>query len=147
MYLNNLVAGPSFVLHHYHEKNKTLIRNQKVRKKVFGFDANASYLWAIGQDMLYGEHEVIDAYPGLVNDIMSGLFYGVVECDVQVPEGLRDYFAEMAPIFKHTDISYEHVSEDTKTQVEESCKSQKLIGSLHGQKIAFHTELLQWYLL
>ena len=23
---------------------------------------------------------------------------------------------------------------------------QKLIGSLHGQKMAFHTELLKWYL-
>ena len=46
--------------------------------------------------MLCGEHEVIDAYPGLVNDILSGLFYGVVECDVQVPEGLKDYFTEMA---------------------------------------------------
>ena len=37
---NNLVGGPSIVIHHYHEKNKTLIRNQKVCKKVFGFDAN-----------------------------------------------------------------------------------------------------------
>ncbi len=74
MYRDNLVGGPSIVFHHYHEKNKTLLRNQKVCKKVFGFDANALYLWAIGQDMLCGEHEVVDAYPGLVNDIMSGLF-------------------------------------------------------------------------
>jgi hypothetical protein len=96
--------------------------------------------------MFCGEHEVIDAYPGLVNDILSGLFYGVVECDVQVPEGLKDYFAEMAPIFKHSDISYDNVSEDTKAQVKENYKSQKLIGSLHGQKMAFHTELLKWYL-
>jgi hypothetical protein len=92
--------------------------------------------------MLCGEHEVIDAYPGLVNDILSGLFYGVVECDAQVHEGLKDYFAEMAPIFNHSDISYENVSEDTKTQVKENYKSQKLIGSLHAQKMAFHTELL-----
>jgi len=72
MYGNNLVGGPSLlVFHHYHEKNKTLICNQKVCKKVFGFDANALYFWAIGQDMLCGEHEIIDAYPGLVNDIFS----------------------------------------------------------------------------
>ena len=113
-------------------RKTTLIRNQKVCKKVFGFDANALYLWAIGQDMLCGEHEVIDAYPGLVNDILSGLFYGVVECGVQVPEGLKDYFTEMAPIFKHSDISYDNVSEDTKAQVKENYKSQRLIGSLHG---------------
>jgi hypothetical protein len=101
-----LLVGPVLIVfHHYHEKNKTLIRNQKVCKKVFGFDANALYLWAIGPDMLCGYHEVVDAYPGLVNDIMSGLFYGVVECDVQVPEGLKDYFTEMAPIFKNSDIA------------------------------------------
>ncbi len=65
---------------------------------------------------------------------------------IQVPEGLKDYFAEMAPIFKHSDISYESLCEDTKTQVKKNYKSQKLIGSLHGQKMAFHTELLKWYL-
>jgi hypothetical protein len=74
MYRNNLVGGPSIVFHHYHEKNKTLIRNQQVCKKVVGFDANGLYLWAIGQDMLCGEHEIIDAYPRLVNDILSGFF-------------------------------------------------------------------------
>ena len=64
--------------------------------------------------MLCREHEVIDAYSGLVNDIMSGLFYGVFECDAQEPQGLKDYFAEMAPIFKNSDISYENVSDDTR---------------------------------
>ena len=96
--------------------------------------------------MLCGDHEIVDAYPGLVNDILSGSFYGVVECDIKVPEQLNDYFAEMPPIFKHSDISYENVSEDTKAQVKDNYKSQKLIGSLHGQKMAFHTELLKWYL-
>jgi hypothetical protein len=130
MYRNNLVGGPSIVFHHYHEK---IIRNQKVCKKVVDFDANALYLWAIGQDMLCGDHEIVDAYPGLVNDILSGLFYGVVECNVQVPEQLNDYFAEMPPIFKHSDISYENVSEDTKAQVKEKSKTDwKLTWSENG---------------
>jgi hypothetical protein len=51
---------------------------------------------------------------------LSGSFYGVVVCDIQVPEQLKDYFAEMAPIFKHSDISYENISDDTKTQVKEN---------------------------
>jgi hypothetical protein len=140
-------VGPVLYFTIITRKTKLLFRNQKVCKKVVGFDANALYLWAIGQDMLCGEHEVIDAYPGLVNDILSGLFCGVVECDVQVPEGLKDYFTEIAPIFKHSDISYDNVSEDTKTQVKENNKSQKLIGSLHGHKMAFHTELLKCFLV
>jgi hypothetical protein len=47
--------------------------------------------------MLCGDHEIVDIYPGLVNDILSGSFYGVIECAIQVPEQLKDYFAEMLP--------------------------------------------------
>lgn len=43
----------------------------------------------------------------------------------------------MPPIFN----PYENVSEDTKAQVKENYKSQKLIGS--GKKMAFHKELLK----
>jgi hypothetical protein len=59
MYLNNLVGCPSIVFHNYNEEKKTLIRNQKGCKKVVGFDANALYLWAIGQDMLNIQFETL----------------------------------------------------------------------------------------
>ena len=42
--------------------------------------------------------EIIDA-------IKSGLFFGCVECDLHVPEHLKQYFEEMTPIFKNIDIS------------------------------------------
>jgi hypothetical protein len=73
-YKDNLVGGPSIVFSHYQEKNKTLIRGRKVCRKIIGFDANALYLWAIGQDMLCGEHMEIQTYSGLLEDVMSDAF-------------------------------------------------------------------------
>ena len=46
-------------------KTKLLFLTRKFERKVVGFDANALYLWAIGQDMLCGDHEIVDVYPGI----------------------------------------------------------------------------------
>ena len=41
----------------------------------------------------------------IVNAIRSGTLFGMVEYDIDVPEHLRDYFAEMQPIFKKTFVT------------------------------------------
>jgi G:T-mismatch repair DNA endonuclease (very short patch repair protein) len=145
-YKDNLVGGPSIVFSHYQEKSKTLIRKNKVCQKIIGFDANALYLWAIGQDMLCGEHLEIQIYPGLVEDVMNDKFFGVIECDIKVPNHLRKYFEEMCPVFKNVEISYNHLSLETKRQVNSNYKSRKLVGSMFGTEMLFHTELLKWYI-
>ena len=71
----NIVGGPSIVYHRYHEKDKTKIdrlhydKSQsrwyynegdgKVVKSIVGFDANALYLYCLGQDQLCGKLEWI----------------------------------------------------------------------------------------
>ena len=30
--------------------------------------------------------------------------FGFVECDIEVPDHLKDYFSEMTPIFKNVDF-------------------------------------------
>ena len=67
---NNIVGGPSIVYHRYHEKGATKINrvhyNQASKEwyynsdgkdvqSIVGYDANALYLWCLGQDMLCGE--------------------------------------------------------------------------------------------
>lgn len=93
--------------------------------------------------MFCGEHQVIGPYDGILNDVINGLFFGVIECDIQVPTKLRDYFAEMPPIFKNVEISYNDLSDETKKQVKDNYKSRKLIGSFFGKKMLFHTDLLK----
>ena len=128
------------------EKDKTLIRGGKVCKKILGFDANALYLGAIGGNMPCGEHQIVQVYEGLLDDIVSGEFFGMIECDVKVPKHLESYFSEMCPIFKNVSVTYKDISTETKNQVLPNYNSRKLIGSMFGQKMLFHSDLLQWYL-
>ena len=52
----NIIGGPSIIFNRYHEKNITHIRNDpsKPCQKIVGFDANALYLYCIGQPMPTG---------------------------------------------------------------------------------------------
>ena len=76
--------------------------------------------------------------------------FGVIECDIKVPELLKDRFSEMCPIFKNTDISIEDIGDFMKSYAEEHDIMRRprrsLIGSLKGDKILLATPLLKWYL-
>ncbi|CAF3781378.1 unnamed protein product [Rotaria socialis] len=111
-----------------------------------GFDANALYLWAIGQPMLCGDHQRVDIHDNLLSDVLNGSFYGAIECDIEVPDHLKSYFSEMQPVFKNVDISFHNLSSDTQKQVKTSYQSKKLIGSFFGKKVLLITDVLQWYL-
>jgi hypothetical protein len=145
-YRDNLVGGPSIIFNHYQEKDKTLIRGGKLCKRIMGFDANALYLWAIGQPMLCGDHQRVNIYDDLLSDVLNGSFYGAIECDIEVPDHLKTYFSEMQPIFKNVDISFNNLSSDTQKQVKTNYQSKKLIGSFFGKKVLLITDVLQWYL-
>jgi hypothetical protein len=71
---DNLVGGPSIVFHHYQERDKTRIRGGKLSKRILGYDANAFYLSAIGQNMLCGNHDILEKYDDIINHVISGDF-------------------------------------------------------------------------
>ena len=56
LFKENIVGGPSIIFNRYHETGKTFIRNNpnKPCQKIIGYDANALYLWAIGQNFPAG---------------------------------------------------------------------------------------------
>ena len=56
LFKENIVGGPSIIFNRYHEAGKTFIRNNpnKPCQKITGYDANALYLWAIGQNFPAG---------------------------------------------------------------------------------------------
>ena len=41
----------------------------------------------------------------LLQQIIDGRLFGSVQCDIEVPEHLRDYFSNFPPIFKNTVVS------------------------------------------
>ena len=89
------------------------------------------------------EAEVLEA-------VKEGTLFGMVECDIEVPEDLKDHFAEMTPIFKNVNVSRDDIGEPMREYAEANhlMKQPKrtLIGSYTGKKILLATPLLQWYL-
>ena len=76
--------------------------------------------------------------------------FGMVECDIRVPDHLKSYFAEMTPIFKNVKVSRDDLGESMKEYATEnkllSQPRRTLIGSYIGKKVLLATPLLKWYL-
>ena len=86
----------------------------------------------------------------ILNAVKTGELFGLVECDIHVPEALQQHFNEMQPIFKNENITRDDIGEMMREYAEEhnimSQPRRSLIGSFKGEKILLATPLLQWYL-
>ena len=82
--------------------------------------------------------------------IRDGQLFGAVLCDIHVPEDKKEYFAEMTPIFKNTNVRYEDIGQHMQAFLQSSgqqfTERRYLIGSMFGEKQLFITPLLQFYL-
>lgn len=96
-----------------------------------------------GEDNYRTEAEILKA-------VVEEKLFGLVECDLEVPANLREYFEEMSPIFKNVDVTREDLSDHMKRFSEgtDHLKSPQrmLIGSMHASKILLFSGLLKWYL-
>ena len=76
--------------------------------------------------------------------------FGFVECGIEVPDHLKEYFSEMTPIFKDVDVCFDDVGEFMQEYTtQHNIKDDPhclLIGSYFGKKIGLTTPLLKWYL-
>jgi len=86
----------------------------------------------------------------LIKAIKDGEFFGIVQCNIEVPDHLKADFAEMQPIFKNCDVSRDDIGEHMKAYCEKNNEwrdpRRMLVGSYFGEGIALITPLLQWYL-
>lgn len=86
----------------------------------------------------------------VLSAISDGSIFGMVECDINVPQHLRQHFAEMQPIFKNTTVSRQDLGNHMQLYAEENGylqqPSRMLVGSYFGEKILLATPLLKWYL-
>ena len=86
----------------------------------------------------------------ILGAVKNETLFGCIECDIHVPEHLREHFSEMCPIFKNTEISRDDIGEFMKAYAEENDIMKRprrsLIGSMMGEKILYATPLLKWYL-
>ena len=86
----------------------------------------------------------------IIAAVVDGTLFGMVECDVRVPEHLQDHFAEMQPIFKNVTVTRDDIGPFMRQYAEEndimSAPRRMLVGSYRGEKILLATPLLRWYL-
>ena len=100
-------------------------------------------------------NRLLDHHKTLTQDqILSAIrnesLFGVVECDVRVPDALKPKFTEMSPIFKNIEISREDIGQHMQTFAEEenimSQPRRSLVGSYFGEKVLLASPLIKWYL-
>ena len=77
-------------------------------------------------------------------------WFGLIECDISVPEHLYDKFSEMSPVFKNISIGRENLTGHMREFVmENDCLKQPqrmLIGSMFGERVLLMTPLAKFYL-
>ncbi|RAW21813.1 hypothetical protein PC110_g21746, partial [Phytophthora cactorum] len=150
----NIAGGPSIICNRYAKRNETKIRGDKICKKIIGYDANALYLCALGNEMPCGRLTTIEAYDGITDDIKADKIFSFLECDIQTPEHLKQYFSEMTPIFKNVLIDCadesvigNHMFDYNQSRGSNRTKpARKLIVPYFGEKTLTYAPLLKWYL-
>ena len=86
----------------------------------------------------------------ILSGVRDGTVFGMIECDICVPEELRDHFAEMQPVFTNISLIREDLGPFMRRYAEEhniiTIPRRMLVGSYYGDKIMLATPLLRWYL-
>ena len=81
---------------------------------------------------------------------MNEQIFGAVQVDLHVPDNLKPYFEEMAPVFKHATVTFDDIGQHMQNFVNESGVTFKdryyLIGSMFAEKVLVITPLLKWYI-
>ena len=98
----------------------------------------------------------------ILNGVRAGHLFGMVECDIEVPEEWsaefrdkmpmppRQYFEEMCPLFCNTDVGFDDIGRHMQAHVWEyqlsDAPRRLLVGGLKARQILLATPLLRWYL-
>jgi G:T-mismatch repair DNA endonuclease (very short patch repair protein) len=86
----------------------------------------------------------------ILDSIKDETLFGLVECDISVPERLKEKFSEMTPIFKNIEVGREDISPLMREYADKNklltTPRRTLIGSYKGEKILLATPLLKWYI-
>ena len=97
----------------------------------------------------------------ILEGVVSGALFGMVEVDIRVPEhwppyfqhptlSPYEYFQEMSPLFCTTEISFDVIGEHMQAHAREHHLSDKsrrlLVGGMKAEQMLLATPLLRWYL-
>ena len=89
----------------------------------------------------------------IIQAVKTGQLFGLIRCDITVPDSLKSFFEEYPPIFKHVNIKQSDIGD----HMQEFCRSNDVFNSEHGTRrlmvssmfgvdVLIATPLLKWYL-
>ena len=86
----------------------------------------------------------------ILSGVRAGTVFGLIECDLCVPEALREQFAEMQPVFKNIRLTRDDLGTFMRRYAEEhnimATPRRMLVGSYRDDNILLATPLLRWYM-
>jgi hypothetical protein len=86
----------------------------------------------------------------IIESVKNGTFFGAIECDIEVPHHLYEYFSEYCPIFTNSEVTFDKMGKVMQDHVRKFKLSQKprrlLISGLKAEKILLISSLLKWYI-
>ena len=86
----------------------------------------------------------------LLEKLQEHEVYGILVCDIRVPDELKDYFSDFAPIIKHANINYEDIGDYMQNVADRmgiKVKNRRcVIDSYFAKGIALTDEYLVWLL-
>ena len=86
----------------------------------------------------------------IIQYIKDSHVFGFVECDIEVPDHLKECFSEMTPVLKNVDVCLNDVGEFMQEYAKQhnikNVPRRLLIRSYFWKKIGLATPLLKWYL-
>ena len=86
----------------------------------------------------------------LLQAIDQGHFFGMVQCDVHVPDYLKEHFSEMCPLFLTCETPVSAIGDYMKNYAAQHNiplkPKRQLVAGLKAEKVLLITPLLNWYL-
>ena len=86
----------------------------------------------------------------ILEGVRSGLFFGMLEVDIHVPDHLYEHFSEMSPLFCTTDVPFSSIGPYMQSYgIKENVSTKPrrlLVGGMRAEKILLASALVAWYL-
>ena len=86
----------------------------------------------------------------LIEKILADELFGLVQCDVHVPDHLKSYYAQFPPVFKNAEVSLEDVGPHMKALCERygylKTPRRTLISSFFGEQMLLTTSQVKWFI-
>ena len=136
-----------------YDKEK-LEANETRKKKLQDMGYEVIEIWECEWDKMNIKVEKSDPVQATQEDIIKGVMedeiYGIVKCDLHVPEHLKSYFASFPPLFKNTEIKFEDIGAHMKEYAASIGRTKgvkrSLISSMFGTDMIMVTTLFKEYI-